>query len=108
MVHVIIDEKDFLPKAIQVFDPAYDPQKRPIRTVFTFKKREVNWNLALENLRFWEAEFYEPRTPLGWKKVVEPFMPEPGQQQQQPPAAGNALPTAQRPTSPLKLPFKQR
>jgi TIGR03009 family protein len=111
MVHVIIDEQDFLPKAIQMFDPAYDPQKRPIRTVFTFNKREVNWSLALQNLKFWEAEFYAPRAPLGWKKVVEPFMPEPGQpqvQQPKPAQAGSAPPTAQRVANPLKLPFTKR
>jgi TIGR03009 family protein len=104
-VSVIIDEQDFLPKAIQVLDPAYDAKKRPVKTVFTFNKREVNWNIALSGLKFWEAEFYEPRTPLGWKKVVEQFLPE--ETPSQPPSAGQT-PTAQRPPSPVRSPFKQR
>jgi TIGR03009 family protein len=101
MVHVSIDEKDFLPKAIQVFDPQFDPKKKPIRSVYTFKDREYNWNTTWQQLNFFHREFYEPKAPLGWTKVVEPFFGEPGQ-----PPAGKP-PTAQRP-NPFKIPFKQR
>lgn len=102
MVHVIIDEKDFLPKAIQVFDPAFHPEKRAIRSVYTFNGREYNWDITLQMLNLFHREFYEPKTPFGWTKVVEPFFPEPGQQ----PPAGKT-PTAQKP-NPLKLPFRFR
>jgi TIGR03009 family protein len=104
MVHVIIDEKDFLPKAIQVFDPNFDPQTKQIRSVYTFKDREYNWNVTLQMLNLFHREFYEPRTPLGWTKVVEPFFPAPGEKQ---PAADNKTPTAEK-QNPLKLPFKLR
>lgn len=99
MVHVIIDAQDFLPKAIQVFDPGFNPQKNWKRTVITFKSREVNFNVLLEQIRFWEAEFSSPRTPIGWKKVVEPYSPEPTEK-----ALG---PMAQKP-NPAKVPFKFR
>jgi TIGR03009 family protein len=102
MVHVIIDEKDFLPKAIQVFDPAFHPQKRPIRSVYTFENRQYNWNVTLQNLNLFHREFYEPSTPLGWTKIVEPFFPEPGQQK-----PAEKEPTATRP-NPFKLPFRIR
>jgi TIGR03009 family protein len=102
MVHVIIDEKDFLPKAIQVFDPAFHPQKRPIRSVYTFEKREYNWAVTPQFLRFWQSEFYEPKTPFGWTKVVEPFFPEPGQEK-----PAEKPPMANKP-NPLKLPFRIR
>jgi TIGR03009 family protein len=102
MVHVIIDEKDFLPKAIQVFDPAFDPEKRAIRSVYTFEGREYNWSVTLQNLNLFHREFYEPKTPFGWTKVVEPFLPEPGQQQ-----PAEKQPTASKP-NPLKLPFRFR
>lgn len=101
MVHVSIDEKDFLPKAIQVFDPQFDAQKRAIRSVYTFKDREYNWNITLQQLNLLHREFYQPKTPIGWTKVVEPFLGEPGQ-----PPAGKS-PTAQKP-NPFKIPFKQR
>jgi TIGR03009 family protein len=100
MVHVIIDEKDFLPKAIQMFDPAFDAKKRPIRTVYTFENREFNWNITLQMLNLFHREFYEPATPIGWTKVVEPFAGDPGKEQ--PPAKAAAKP------NPLKLPFKLR
>jgi TIGR03009 family protein len=41
MVHVIIDEKDFLPKAIQSFDPSFNPNKNPKRSVYTFENRKT-------------------------------------------------------------------
>lgn len=102
MVHVIIDEQDFLPKAIQVFDPAFNPVKHPKRAVYTFNSREYNWNITLQMLNLFHREFYEPSTPLGWTKVLEPFSPEPGQ-----PAAREKTPTARTP-NPFKLPFKLR
>lgn len=98
MVQVIIDETDFLPKAIQVFDPGFDAKERPIRTVYTFNNRRYNWNITLQQINIFNRWFYEPKTPYGWTKVDEPFFPAPGQQ---PPAA------AAKP-NPLKLPFKQR
>jgi len=102
MVHVIIDEKDFLPKAIQVFDPAFHPEKRPIRSVYTFNNREYNWDTTLQMLNLFHREFYEPKTPFGWTKVEEPFLPEPGQER-----PAEKQPTATKP-NPLKLPFRLR
>lgn len=100
MVHVIIDDQEFLPKALQTFDPNFDPQKRPIRTVFTFDKRELNW--SLNSFNPFAKEFYEPKTPFGWKKVVEPFLPE----ATEPPPA-EIPPTASKSNLP-NLPFKNR
>jgi hypothetical protein len=70
---VIIDQTDFLPKAMQVFDPAYDPQKNQKRIVFTFNNRDVNFS---QGLSFFLGQFYEPKTPLGWKFISEPYIPE--------------------------------
>jgi TIGR03009 family protein len=102
MIHVIIDEKDFLPMAIQVFNPRFDPEKTPIRDVYRFNDREYNWNTTLQKLNLFHREFYEPATPLGWTKMVESFRPEPGQQ-----PAAEKTPTANKP-NPLKLPFRFR
>ncbi len=73
MVHVILDEKDFLPKALQVFAPNFDPKTNPSRQVYSFSGREVN-NQAfdvLNKLNPFAREFFEPKTPSGWTKVVE-------------------------------------
>jgi TIGR03009 family protein len=73
-IEVILDEKEYLPKAIQVFDPNYDERRNPSRTVFVFDEREVNWNDGLAEITRWiKGEFYEPTPPKGWKKVVEPY-----------------------------------
>lgn len=72
-VHVIIDHKDLLPKGLIIFDRSFDPYRNPARTTFSFDQRETNWNMVLQQLRFWEQEFYEPKTPAGWKKVVEKY-----------------------------------
>lgn len=71
MVHVIIDEKDFLPKAMSIFNLNHDPVRSPSCVTFSFEKRETNWNETLENLNVFQKEFWEPSTPLGYKKVVE-------------------------------------
>jgi TIGR03009 family protein len=72
-VHVIIDHQDFLPKGLVIFDRNFDEARNPARTTFTFQKREVNWSLALQQLKFWHRAFYEPEIPAGWKKVVERY-----------------------------------
>jgi TIGR03009 family protein len=72
MVHVIIDEKDYLPKAIRVFDRNFDPRTNNAYTTFMFDKREViNPRFDLEKLAIWKRAFYRPSTPSGWERVVE-------------------------------------
>jgi TIGR03009 family protein len=70
-IEIILDEKEFLPKAIQVFDPTYDVRRNPKRTAFMFEDREVNWNIALQKLNLFHREFFEPALPQGWKKEVQ-------------------------------------
>ena len=41
MIHLIIEQKDYLPKAMIIFDRTYAPAK-PARTTFVFKDRKVN------------------------------------------------------------------
>jgi TIGR03009 family protein len=101
MIQVIISEQDFLPQAIALFDPTFNPVNRQIRTIFTFKDREYNWDLTLQKIKFWEREFYEPKTPIGWTKVVESFIPEEAQ------GPAGKVPSAAKP-NPLKLPFRLR
>ena len=71
-VEVIIDAKDFLPKAIQVFYPGYHPKNNPVRAVFMFAERKKN-ALVLDPLHIWDKEFYKPATPRGWEKIVEKY-----------------------------------
>ena len=78
-VEVIIDERDFLPKALQIYDVNYDVRTHPSRTVLSFENREINWREAadLDPLKLFTREFHRPSTPRGWKKVVIPYDEEP-------------------------------
>jgi TIGR03009 family protein len=77
-VTIILDEKDFLPKALDVFAPNYHKKTNPAHTAYTFDKRETTLKankLSLEALNEFmskfKKQFYEPAVPSGWKKVVE-------------------------------------
>ncbi len=80
-VMVILDEKHFLPMAIQIFSPNYDERKNWARTTYEFTDRQVN-NPIHRGRQFFDR-FISPKPPLGWKKVVANF----GQPVGQPPGA---------------------
>ena len=104
MLHIIIDEQDFLPKAMAMFDRNYDEVRNPTCTNFVFEKREVNWNETLDKINIFAREFWEPATPLGYKKIVERYDATPAERLVTPtPAAKQAtLPPA--PTNPATTP----
>jgi len=87
-VHIIIAQDDFLPKGLVIFDRNFNPVRNPARSTFTFENREVNWSVALQQLNIFNREFYEPKPPLGWKKVVEKYDVPPEAQEFAPAAAG--------------------
>jgi TIGR03009 family protein len=66
---IIIDYDSYLPKAMTVFMPNYDAKLNPAKETYIFSKREENIAAAL-----WEklqGEFFEPKTPGGWKLEVQ-------------------------------------
>ena len=75
-VVVILDQDDFLPKATELFDPNFDPQRNPARQVFRFKEREIfnasGLSIPAIMARF-KREFFEPKAPRGWKVIEEPY-----------------------------------
>ena len=90
-VMVILDEKHFLPMAVQIYSPNYDARKNWARTVYQFTDRQVN-NPIHRGRKFIDR-FISPKPPLGWKKVVANF----GQPVGQPPRA-----TASKASNPAK------
>ncbi len=84
-VEVILGEKDFLPTGMQVYTP-----NGKDRTAYLFEERKINDKIG----DILNGYFLPPRTPLGWKKVVNPISPPSAQT---PPAA--ALKQAARPKS---------
>ncbi|ADB14816.1 hypothetical protein Psta_0120 [Pirellula staleyi DSM 6068] len=105
MVHIIIDEKEFLPQGLQVFPPNYDPKTNPVRTAYIFKEREVNKVNLLNKLNPFLKEFFEPQTPSGWERIVENLNVPPGPGPAAQPQPSQATrPAAPAPTGPTPIP----
>lgn len=69
-VEVILAREDFLPKAIHVYSPQYDPQKGNFQSrYFRFENREINRQLA--RFQDFMGIFVRPQTPPfeGWRRV---------------------------------------
>lgn len=75
-IMVILDEKEFLPKAMIIYPPGFGP-KSWSRQSYTFANRKVNH--PLQRNQNWLGRFISPQVPRGWKKVVHNFgQPRPG------------------------------
>lgn len=101
-VSIILDEKDFLPKALDIYAPNYNPKTNRAHSEYAFDKRETTLKgdknlLDPSWMLFWKKQFYEPKVPSGWTKVVEDMNALP---QGPPPAQGPApAGTATRPAA---------
>lgn len=69
-IEIIIDQNDFLPKAMRMFSAQYNPAKGNFAHMnFEFQDRKVN-GLALEGL------FGRPSKPIGWTRQQRRFLAE--------------------------------
>lgn len=96
LVRVQLDTRKFLPDALELHLPHQGKGAAP-RTLYKFEKLRVN-DLR-DNLQNLASAFVNPKTPDGWKKVVDDFnsptppVADPTQQAQPtPPAAPQATP----------------
>lgn len=78
MIHIVLDGTTFLPEMLQLFAPNYNDKTNPSRTTHVFKDIETTDANALAALvkganflNVFHREFYEPKLPSGWKRVVE-------------------------------------
>jgi hypothetical protein len=62
-VELILDREKFLPKALAVYLP-----NGKSRTTYIFGEAKIN-----DPLELFIGVFQQPRTPLGWTKVVQPI-----------------------------------
>ena len=69
-IELVIAKEDFLPKAMHMFGPQYNPAKGNEKSqYFTFENREVNGQLV--KVADFFRVFVSPRLPgLAWKRVV--------------------------------------
>ena len=85
MVHIILDEKDYLPKGLVLFDRSFIAGRHPARTTFSFENRETNWNTLAQQLNIFNRNFYQPNVPRGWEKIVNKYRPARSSQAPVPP-----------------------
>ena len=97
-IELVIAKEDFLPKAMHMFGPQYDPsQGNEASQYFTFENRQVNSQLA--RLTDFLGGFVSPRLPgLKWKRVERKL----GQNQAAAPPELK-VPNGQAPADPAKL-----
>ena len=79
-VELILDREKFLPAALQVYLPGGKS-----RTVYVFGDARIN-----DPLSMFGGVFLKPRTPLGWKKVIEKIPTGPTHQASRPGAPAAA------------------
>jgi len=70
-VTVILDEKEFLPMAMQIFPPGWNGRQNWTRQTYRFDDRKVND--PLQRGQDWLGQFISPQLPRGWKRVVNNF-----------------------------------
>ncbi len=77
-IEIIIDQEQFLPKAISVYDRAFNPKAMPpntSRTVYEFSERKPyeERGLAANLQQLFRRAFFEPQLPSGWQReVIDP------------------------------------
>ncbi|MGY8767204.1 MAG: hypothetical protein ACKVH8_02075 [Pirellulales bacterium] len=76
-IEIIIDNKQFLPVAIQKYDRNYNPQAVPPninRSVYQFDdivvREKGDLALNIQALNLFHRSFSDPEVPYGWQKVI--------------------------------------
>jgi TIGR03009 family protein len=94
MVWIVLDNSEFLPQIIQVFAPNFNPQTNPSRQTYVFFDRKASDQASIataigkgfDPLGLFHREFFEPKLPTGWKKVVQADVGPPPQEVSRPAA----------------------
>jgi hypothetical protein len=67
-IEIVLAREDFLPKAMHVYSPQYNPAKGNFQSrYFAFNDRSVNDQLS--RIQDFFGVFVRPKTDIGWKRV---------------------------------------
>ncbi len=72
-VRIVVDGKSFLPKALILYSPNYDPTTTPAYDHYEFF--DVERNTLLQSLAAWRAGFINERPPSDWKVIRDTYRP---------------------------------
>jgi TIGR03009 family protein len=99
MVHILLDQAEYLPEMLQVFEPNATEQNRYRKTYQFTERQAADEKVGLAALdallKAFQREFYEPKIPSGWKRelqtdmvqaIAPPAGPRPPQEAQRPAA----------------------
>lgn len=75
-VTIVLDEKTYLPELLEVLAPNYDSKTNPARSTYQFSKHDVTDDTldpkeVFRRLNFFATQFYAPKLPSGWTRVVQ-------------------------------------
>lgn len=78
-ISILIDQKEFLPFAIEVYDRNFNPEPKQgekpnfSRTVYKFNDRKTyeEGGLTANLQQMFKRSFYQPQLPAGWQRVVQ-------------------------------------
>jgi TIGR03009 family protein len=104
MVRIVLDNQEFLPESIEIFAPNFDPPRNDARQSYLFSKRAAKDDATIADMigkgldpfGIIRRDFYEPRIPTGWKKVVQA---PPGDAAAPPPQQAGPAPPPRLPTT---------
>jgi TIGR03009 family protein len=77
MVRIVLDKQDFLPESLEIFAPNFDPPRNNARQTYVFSNRVAKDEANIKDMvtkglfGIFLRDFFEPRIPGGWKKVVQ-------------------------------------
>jgi TIGR03009 family protein len=77
MVRIVLDQEKFLPESLEIFAPNYDPPRNDARQSYVFLDRVARDAPMLQQMigaglfNAFQRQFFEPRIPVGWTKVVQ-------------------------------------
>lgn len=72
-VRIVINDKTFLPQALILYSPNFDPVTTPAYDHYEFL--DVERNTLLQGLAAWRASFINERPPSDWKVIRDSYRP---------------------------------
>ncbi len=81
-VRIVLSNQSFLPQALIMYGPNFDPVKSPSYDHYEFT--DIERNTIRQGIAGWGKVFIEARPPANWKIIRDTYRPEPSPQMAQP------------------------
>jgi TIGR03009 family protein len=79
LVQIVVDAKTFLPNALLIYPPNFDPQSAPNREIYEFKDVKTNHVGTNALQKLFQSQFIDPNPgENGWKEIRNHAIPNQG------------------------------